>query len=61
MNDHDEEEDFEPNCYRCHDTGQIPAMDGFHEYLGYSYVPCSCAAGVQRIGLLGPSLPPWEC
>jgi len=36
-------------------------MDGFHEYLGYSYVPCNCEAGIQWIGLLGPALPPWEC
>jgi hypothetical protein len=33
------------------------AADGFHEYLGYDYVPCHCAAALKWVGKLGPSVP----
>lgn len=38
----EDEDDYEPECRRCWDSGLVVAMDGFHEYLGYSHVPCNC-------------------
>ncbi len=57
----EDDEDCEPQCFRCHDSGLIPAADGFHELLGYNYVPCDCPAGTKHLGTLAPAQPPWEC
>lgn len=57
----DEYEDYcgdEIQCWDCKDTGKVVAADGFHEYLGYDYIPCRCVAGVRWIGQLGPTPPP---
>lgn len=40
-----------PECDRCGDTGQIVAADGYHEYLGYDYLPCpDCQFGATMTG-----------
>lgn len=50
MGDWDEhEDDLRPDCTTCNDTGRIVAADGYHEYLGYDYLPCpNCAKGASR-------------
>lgn len=41
----------EPNCFECNDTGRVVAADGYHEYLGYDYLPCSvCHRGLDWVG-----------
>lgn len=53
----DEPEDREPECWHCHDTGRVVAADGYHEYLGYSYLPCPhCQFGATQVGD-GPKSP----
>jgi hypothetical protein len=52
--DEDDCDEREIECFRCYDTGKVIAMDGYHEYLGYDYVPCSCREGMRWIGQLGP-------
>ena len=46
-NEYPEEEE---HCPTCHDTGRIVAADGYHEYLGYDYLPCpNCSKGVTYV------------
>lgn len=52
-------DEYEPSCHLCGDSGKVVAADGYHEYLGYSDVPCSCPAGFKWVGTLGPRSPPW--
>jgi hypothetical protein len=43
------EDDLGPDCDACGDTGRIVAADGYHEYLGYSYLPCPhCRHGASN-------------
>lgn len=58
---HDEyDREVDPECWNCMDSGRIVAADGYHEYLGYSYLPCPhCTAGVGLVGD-GPNNPFWE-
>ena len=56
--DDDDDQCSAPECDRCGDTGKIIADDGFHEYLGYTDMPCpNCQAGMRWIGILGPTRP----
>lgn len=48
--DHEDDRDEDTRCPRCGDSGQIPAADGYHEYMGYSYLPCpDCPRGCDVI------------
>lgn len=48
--------DWEPNCNKCMDTGKIIAADGYHEYLGYDYLPCTCQAAQDFVPMPPKSL-----
>ena len=47
--DDEPDDDREIECWTCHDSGRVVAADGYHEYLGYSYLPCpDCMGGYAR-------------
>ena len=47
--DLDDDDPMIPDCLECGDTGLIVAADGYHEYLGYDYLPCQvCSKGLGK-------------
>lgn len=58
--DYDDEDEREPRCPDCCDTGKVVAMNGEDEYMGRDYVPCHCEAAFRHIGRLGPICSPYH-
>jgi hypothetical protein len=55
--DDDEYEEREPDCYHCGDSGKVIAADGYHEYIGYDYIPCPHCIGPVKPGDLPIHIP----